>query len=146
MKEGENDCVFCKIIKKKLVASIVYEDDLIIVIMDKQPVNPGHVLIIPKLHIPFMDHSHDEIGSHLFQIGIKITEALKRSNIICEGVNYLLADGEAAGQEIFHAHLHVFPRYAKDGFGFRFSEKYYSPPGRQELDKIAREIKAGLEK
>jgi histidine triad (HIT) family protein len=141
MEKEITNCVFCRIIKRELEASIVYEDEQVIAIMDLQPVNPGHVLVIPKVHIPFIDHAHDEVGAYLFKIGIRINQALKASSIPCEGVNYLLADGEAAGQEVFHAHLHVFPRFKADGFGFRFSEKYYAPTERQELDRIASEIK-----
>ncbi|MCW3101896.1 MAG: hypothetical protein JWO09_336 [Bacteroidetes bacterium] len=141
MKEEHTDCVFCSIIEGRLESSTVYEDDTVIAIMDLQPVNPGHVLVIPKTHLPYIDHAHDDLGAYMFKIGIKINEAIKKSGIPCEGVNYLLADGEAAGQEVFHVHLHVFPRFKADGFGFRFSEKYYAPTERTELDRIAAEIK-----
>jgi histidine triad (HIT) family protein len=144
MDEGNSDCVFCKIIAKKLEASIVYEDETVIAIMDIQPVNPGHVLVIPKKHIPHLDSSHENIASYLFNTAIKINNALKRSPILCEGVNYLLADGEAAGQEVFHAHFHVFPRFKNDGFGFRFNDKYYTLPTREELNKNANAIKSSL--
>ena len=53
----------------------------------------------------------------MFSMGMRVAAALRASDIQCEGVNFFLADGEAAGQEIFHAHLHVFPRFKGDGFG-----------------------------
>ncbi len=59
----------------------------------------------------------------------------------CEGVNLFLADGVAAGQEIFHAHLHVFPRFEGDGFGLRHSPKYYSLPERAALEAVASSIR-----
>jgi histidine triad (HIT) family protein len=144
MKEDLKECVFCRIIEKKEEASIVFEDDQVIAIMDIQPVNPGHVLVIPKKHHSFIGEEENSVGEYMFSIGIKIAAALKKSNIKCEGVNYLLADGEAAGQEIFHAHLHVFPRFKQDGFGFRFSESYYTLPQRSELEKEAALIRAAI--
>jgi histidine triad (HIT) family protein len=59
----------------------------------------------------------------------------------CEGVNLFLADGEAAMQEVFHSHLHVFPRYRGDGFGLKFPPGYADKPGREELDAIAEKIR-----
>jgi histidine triad (HIT) family protein len=140
MKE-ERECIFCNIINGKSEASVVYEDDNAIAIMDIQPVNPGHVLIIPKTHLPFINEANNDTGEYMFKIGLKVAAALKKSGLQCEGVNYLLADGEAAGQEVFHAHLHVFPRFKNDGFGFRFTESYYTLPPREKLNSIAEEIK-----
>jgi histidine triad (HIT) family protein len=62
----------------------------------------------------------------------------------CEGVNLFLADGAAAGQEVFHVHLHVIPRYAGDGFGFHFNPAYYELPKRPELDQLAKQIRSSL--
>ncbi|MCE3279124.1 MAG: hypothetical protein K0S44_1315 [Bacteroidetes bacterium] len=144
MSQETKDCIFCSIIKKTEPASVVYDDDTCIVIMDIQPVNSGHLLVIPKVHIPFVNESQNDIGEHMFQVGIKMASALKSSDIKCEGVNYLLADGEAAGQEVFHAHLHVFPRFKSDGFGFRFPEQYYEMPERKVLDEIAAKIRSAI--
>ena len=144
MKEDKDICIFCKILEGKSESSIVYEDELSIAIMDIQPVNPGHILVIPKEHIPYINDSHQNIGAHLFKIGIQINTALLKSNVRCEGVDYLLANGEAAGQEVFHAHLHIIPRFEKDGFGFKFHDKYHIRPERQELNNIASEIKTLL--
>jgi hypothetical protein len=75
----------------------------------------------------------------------RVAAALRTCGVRCEGVNLFLADGEAAGQEVFHAHLHVFPRYAGDGFGFKFSPNYFVLPPRAELDDIARGIRNALQ-
>lgn len=141
---SQEDCIFCRIIQKTEPASVVYEDDVCIVIMDIQPVNPGHLLVIPKVHVAYLNESQNDIGEHMFKIGIKMASALKSCDVKCEGVNYLLADGEAAGQEVFHAHLHVFPRFKSDGFGFRFPERYYELPERKILDEIASRIKSSI--
>jgi histidine triad (HIT) family protein len=144
MNQEVSNCVFCSIIKKTEPASVVYEDDTCIVIMDIQPVNSGHLLVIPKAHIPYLDEAQNDIGEYMFKVGIKMASALKASDVKCEGVNYLLADDEAAGQEVFHAHLHVFPRFKSDGFGFRFPDKYYERVEKKLLDEIASMIKRSI--
>jgi histidine triad (HIT) family protein len=140
MKTDKN-CIFCKILKGKAQVSIVYEDELSMAFMDIQPVNPGHILVIPKEHAASQDELSDKVTAHLFSVGKKVNAALRKSMVQCEGVNYLLADGAAAGQEVFHIHLHVFPRYKNDGFGFRFSEEYYKKTDRSTLDTIAADIR-----
>jgi histidine triad (HIT) family protein len=78
----------------------------------------------------------------MMQVAQRATAALRASSLKCEGVNYFLADGEAAMQDVFHAHLHVFPRYKGDNFGLRFSPEYYTRrPPRQELDQQAAELR-----
>jgi len=77
----------------------------------------------------------------MFSLGMQVAAALRTSDIQCEGVNFFLADGEAAGQEIFHAHLHVFPRFKGDGFGLQFSPRYFVLPSRSELDEVAERLR-----
>ncbi|MET3037173.1 HIT family protein [Chryseobacterium sp. NRRL B-14859] len=134
------DCVFCKIIKRELPASIVFENDIVIAFMDIQPVNPGHVLVVPKEHKELITELDKELTGELIKVGTQINSAIRKSGIKCEGINYFLADGEAAGQEIFHVHLHVFPRYSGDGFGLQQSEEYYHLPKREELEETAQSI------
>ena len=141
-----NSCVFCEIISGNLPSSKVYEDDACIAFMDIQPVNPGHVLIVPKNHATDLSDLPSSIGMHIFQIAQQVALKLPDSNLRCEGVNLFLAHGEAAGQEIFHVHLHVIPRYKGDGFGFKFGPNYRNPPKREELDTIAAQIKQQPEK
>jgi histidine triad (HIT) family protein len=81
----------------------------------------------------------------MFQAGKMLAEAVRRSGVHCEGVNLFLADGEAAGQEVFHVHLHVIPRFHGDGFGFRFAPDYFELPDRSNLDEVARGIQQVLE-
>lgn len=124
--------------------STVYEDDRVITVMDIQPINTGHMLIFPKNHAAQLADLHPDLGAHMFKVAMKISDALRASSIRCEGVNLFLADGEAAGQEIFHVHLHVFPRFDGDGFGFRLDENYFILPERDELDETASEIRDAL--
>ncbi|ASK28713.1 HIT family protein [Chryseobacterium sp. T16E-39] len=139
------DCIFCKIINRELPASIIHEDDHVIAFMDIQPVNPGHILVVPKVHKELIAEVDEDLTSRMFKIAAKINRAIRKSNIHSEGINYFLADGEAAGQEVFHTHLHIFPRFRNDGFGLRFSENYTQLPQREELDEICVTIKESME-
>jgi len=138
------DCVFCKILASELPSSLVYQDEHCTAFMDIQPVNPGHILVVPITHAPNLAALDEETGGHLFKVGQRVAAALYRSDLHCEGVNFLLADGEVAGQEVFHVHLHVVPRFEGDGFGFKFSPSYFQLPERTELDKISDQIRHKL--
>lgn len=139
-----DNCIFCEIIKGGLPSSKVYEDDTLLAFMDIQPVNKGHVLIIPKQHTELITDLEDTILERMMVLAKKVDQALRKSDIQPEGVNLFLADGEAAGQEIFHAHLHVFPRFKKDGFGFTFPSNYTNKPSRDELEIISQKIQLHL--
>ncbi len=80
----------------------------------------------------------------MFIIAKRLAGALRNSDIRCQGANFFLADGAMAGQEIFHVHLHVLPRYAGDGFGFRFGPHHGQKPARASLDRMAAQIQAAL--
>jgi histidine triad (HIT) family protein len=137
-------CIFCQIINGTLPSSKVYEDEICVAFMDIQPVNPGHVLVVPKAHFADLADLPVEVGAHLFQVAQRIALSLPKTPVKNEGVDLFLANGAAAGQEIFHIHLHVIPRFADDGFGFRFGPNYVNLPERHELDLIAAQIKSQL--
>jgi histidine triad (HIT) family protein len=134
-------CIFCNIIQGQSPVSLVYADEQAIAFMDNRPVNTGHLLVIPRVHAASLAELDPETGSHLFQVGMKLAEALRRSGLPCEGINLYLADGRVAGQEVWHVHLHVLPRFAGDGFGFRFPPGYGSLPNRDLLDQTAAKIR-----
>lgn len=139
------NCLFCKIIAGDLEGTIVYKDEICTALMDIQPINPGHLLVIPNDHSKDLTDLPPESGKHIFAIAQNLAAALRRSGIRCEGINLFLADGKAAMQEVFHFHLHVIPRYDGDGFGFQFSPRYAELPTRDELDKNGFYIKQVLE-
>ena len=139
-----DDCIFCKIIAGAAPASLVYQDESCTAFMDIQPVNPGHLLVVPNRHVDYLAELDEAIGAQMFRVAQRLAQALRQCGVRCDGVNLFLADGEAAGQEIFHVHLHVFPRYHGDGFGFRFGRDYFNKPSRVELDGLARKIQANL--
>ncbi len=118
---------------------MVYEDERTVAFMDIQPVTPGHLLVVPRAHAAYLADLDPEDGGRLFQVGQRAAAALRASERRCEGVNFFLADGEAAGQEVFHVHLHVIPRFIDDGFGLRFPPDYSIRP-RVELDQAAAAI------
>ena len=138
-------CIFCSILAGDLPSTIIYQDDICTGFMDIQPINSGHLLIIPNEHFAGLDDLPPEIGQHIFVVGQRLALALRGSGLQCEGINFFLADGKAAMQEVFHFHLHVIPRYEDDGFGFQFSPRYAELPTRDELEKDAFHIKRALE-
>lgn len=134
-------CPFCKIRDGQLPVSLIHEDDLVMVIVDLNPVNKGHLLIIPKIHSEMMADVAEETLAHMMRLAQRMNVALRKSELPCDGVNLFLADGEAAGQEVFHCHLHVYPRVAGDGFGFRSQKgKHFVRSEREEMDQIASEM------
>tara|TARA_Y100000310_G_C20674879_1_gene812413 strand:+ start:263 stop:688 length:426 start_codon:yes stop_codon:yes gene_type:complete len=135
------NCILCKLVKGEIEVTKIYEDSKVIAVMDIQPINPGHMFIFPKKCVALIKDLDDKIVTHMFKIAKKLNIALRKSGLKCEGVNYFLADGEAAMQEIPHVHLHVFPRYKKDGFGLKFAKKYFKLPPRKELIEAAKKIK-----
>ena len=106
--------------------------------MDIQPVTPGHMLVVPRRHAANLAELEPQDGAHIFQVAQQAAAALRASGLRCEGVNLFLADGEAAGQDVFHVHLHVFPRFSGDGFGLRFGPNYAQRPPRSELEELGR--------
>jgi histidine triad (HIT) family protein len=139
-----NDCVICKLVSGELEVSLVHQDDSCSAFMDIQPVNPGHVLVVPNVHAPYLADLEEEEGAQIFRIAHRVAATLRSGIVKCEGVNFFLADGVAAGQEVFHVHLHVFPRFAGDGFRLVLPPDYSERPDRAELDDLAEKIRSLL--
>jgi histidine triad (HIT) family protein len=139
------DCVFCDIIQGKAPASTVYADEQVIAFMDIQPVNVGHLLVVPKAHASHLADLDAQTCGHMFRVGQQLAGALRASGVPCEGVNLFLADGQAAGQDVSHVHLHVIPRFLGDGFGFHFGPDYGQVLARGSLDQTAAAIRSGLQ-
>lgn len=143
---SDADCPFCKLLAGDAEASFVHRDEVCSAFMDIQPVNPGHLLVVPNRHAAGLSDLGADEGARMFRVAHRLAAALRASGVECEGVNLFLADGEAAMQEVFHAHLHVFPRYRGDGFGLRFAPAYFQKPRRSELDATAEKVKLALAK
>ena len=142
----EISCLFCSMVNGTETYSLVHETEDVLALMDIQPVNPGHVLVVSKTHAAYLADLAPELGGEIFRVGMLVAAGLRRSGVRCEGVNLLLADGAAAGQEVFHLHLHVFPRFEHDGFGLRFGPDNRKRPGRAELERIAARLRDSITK
>ena len=138
------DCIFCRILAGEVPGTFVYRDEQCAAFMDIQPVNPGHVLVVPVRHAPYLADLDAPTAGRMMQVAQRLAAALRASGLRCEGVNLLLADGEAAMQEVFHVHLHAFPRFAGDGFGLRFGPHYRERPQRAELERAAAQIRGAM--
>ena len=111
------NCIFCDILSGKIPASFVYRDERVAAFMDVQPVNAGHILVVPVSHAVGMGDLAEEDGAAVFLTAQRVARALKKSGLRCEGVNLFLADGEAAMQEVFmfiSMFFHDFPAMASD--------------------------------
>lgn len=114
-----NQCIFCD--KNKIITDFVYEDNIVMAFMDMDPINEGHILLVPKEHYLDADEIPDEILTHLMIISKKIVSALKE---IYEPDGYTIMQNGGKFNDIGHYHLHIFPRYINDGFGWIYgSEK-----------------------
>ncbi len=138
---AEASCVFCKIVRRELPASVLAEDADMMAFMDIRPINPGHFLVIPKAHAAHLADLPPGAGGRLFEMARDLAAALRKSGVKAEGVNIHLADEAVAGQEIFHVHLHVYPRFAGDGVGLRMGPRYGTMPKREELERVAAAIR-----
>lgn len=137
----EPSCIFCSIVSGAAPASITYEDEKILGFLTTGPVTPGHLMVIPKQHFACVSEMDEQTGAQLFQASMRMAKALRKSSLRCEGVNWFLADGEAAFQEIFHVHLHVFPRFQGDDF--KLVADWSVHPPREQLDATAEVIRNG---
>ena len=140
-----NGCVFCEIVAGESPASVFYEDDLVLGLMTTGPVTTGHAMVIPKAHAPYLAQLDEEAGRQMWTVAHRAAAALRAASvdsdeIQCEAVSLYLADGLAASQEIFHVHLHVFPRYEGDPFSLVADWSIHPP--REELDRVASQIAA----
>lgn len=130
-----DDCPFCAIARGDAPASVVHEDGESLAFLDVRPANPGHALVIPREHAAGLADLPEATGGHLFRMAMRVAGALRATGRVpTDGVNLFLADGAAAGQDVFHVHLHVIPRTAGDGVTFAADR---GDPDREELDDLA---------
>lgn len=137
------DCIFCEIAAGRAPASIVYQDDEVMAFMDIIPVLPGHLLIIPRTHYRNIFDAPPEVAGKLLETAARLAPAVRQATG-CAGLNCHIANEAAAGQEVWHLHLHLLPRYPGDGFGFRFPSGYGRRASRPELDEMAERIRQAL--
>ncbi|MFH1173562.1 MAG: HIT family protein [archaeon] len=134
-----SDCIFCKIVQGEIPCEKVYEDRNVLAFMDIKPINKGHVLIVHKHHKRDLADLSDEELSAVMRSVRMVAVAVKKATK-ADGFNIGMNNGSAAGQVVFHAHVHVIPRFANDGLQ-SWPEKECA---QDEIASIAKNIRAAL--
>lgn len=132
----ENQCVFCKIIAGEIPSATIYEDDAFKVIMDISPAAKGHAIMLPKKHFANLYEMDDETASKALIVARKVATAMKEE-LGCAGLNLVQNNGEAAGQTVFHFHMHLIPRNQGDSVNVTWKPGSY---GDGEAAQIAAAI------
>ncbi len=135
------NCVFCQIVAGTAPASIAYADSTAVAFLDINPMTPGHLLVVPRVHADGLAELDAETGAQVWRVGQRLAAALRRSSMRTDGVNFYLADGAAAGQEVWHVHLHVIPRWKGDGIKIGYKP---GRPARADLDGNAADLQTAL--
>jgi len=130
-------CIFCKIVRKAEPASCVYEDERVMAFLDIRPMNEGHTLVIPKKHYATIyDVPEDEV-TYLYRIVRRVAWAVKKG-VDAGGISITQHNEAAAGQDVFHVHVHVIPRYEGQRLP-RFEE--IPEANREALEEVAGKIR-----
>lgn len=124
------NCIFCKIIKKEIPCSDVYEDNNFLAFLDIQPVSDGHLLLIPKKHVVWMQEAEDEIISEIFKLTKKLMLVMKK------GINCDYVQVSIVGKDVPHFHIHLIPRYFKDTLSMFPTKKYKDGESSEAAKKI----------
>jgi histidine triad (HIT) family protein len=121
----QSNCIFCKIIAGEIPSATVYEDDDFKAIMDIFPAAKGHIIILPRKHSANLFELDDEIAAKALLIARKLAKAMKEE-LKCDGINLLQNNGEAAGQSVFHFHIHLIPRFNGDQIKMAWTQGKYA--------------------
>lgn len=128
----DENCIFCKLANGDIPTATLYEDDDFRVILDAGPAAKGHALIIPKEHYANLYELSDELAAKVLVLAKKMITKL--TDILgCDGYNIVQNNGEAAGQTVFHFHLHMIPRYKDDGVGVTWKVGELKEEDKEEL-------------
>jgi len=128
---NDPNCTFCKIIAKELPSEEIYEDSHVVVILDINPVNPGHLLVIPKDHSPDFISTPEEILHQIVTAAKKVAEPMMKATG-ATAFNIAVNNGHDAGQAVMHTHMHVIPRHHNDGHKM-WTQKPYPDGGMDEM-------------
>lgn len=131
----EENCIFCKIANGDIASATIYEDEDFRVFLDLNPATRGHALIVPKEHYANLFELDEELCGKVFLLARKIGMRMKEK-LGCDGLNLVQNNGEAAGQTVFHFHLHLIPRYKEDEAGITWKPGSLSPEDRDELTAL----------
>lgn len=133
----DKNCVFCRINNNEIPSATIYEDEDFKVIMDISPAAKGHAIMIAKRHIANIFELDEKTAGAAFNLASKIAKAIK-DELHCDGINILQNNGEAAGQTVFHFHIHIIPRYKNDTVLFTYKHDSYGEGEAQALSEAIR--------
>ena len=133
----KESCLLCQIIEGKIPSKKVYEDDLILAVLDVNGANPGHCFVFPKNHYPILEQVPDPEIAKLFQVANKISSAIFE-NLGVQGTNIFAANGVPAGQTVAHFMLHVIPRVENDNINLQWQPKQLTE---EEMSTVELKIK-----
>jgi histidine triad (HIT) family protein len=134
---ADEDCIFCKIVAKQAPASVVYEDEAVMSFLDIRPLNLGHTQVIPKAHFVDIFDVPVELLSRVHAVAKHVAPAVKKA-AEADGISIIQQSGKAAGQDIFHLHVYVVPRFEGQKLP-RFSELQLV--ARPKLNDMAKKIR-----
>lgn len=135
------DCIFCKIVNGEIPGEKVYEDEEVVGIMDINPANKGHALVLPREHYETYTDLPDELAGKIAKVTKKVANGVLKATGV-EGYNILNNNHKVAGQLVGHVHFHVIPRYENDGIKIDMPTKEYED---NELSDYAQKIKDSME-
>ena len=136
----KKQCIFCQIVSGKVQARKVYENDKVIAILDINPANPGHTLLLTKEHYSIMPQLPDDEVAYVFMVVKSLSNSMLRS-IDAQGTNIIVANGVAAGQRAQHFMVHVIPRKENDGVNFVLPQKTME---QNEIEAVGNKLIASL--
>ena len=136
-----SECIFCKIAAKEIPATVIYEDEQVLVLMDIGPIIKGHALVIPREHYDPVTETPDRILAPLHLTAKRVAQA-QMNALGADGVNIMQNNGKASGQEVPHIHIHVIPRFIGDGHHWNWNAGKYEDP--DELEKLAGKLRECL--
>ena len=128
----DDKCIFCKIANGEIPSATLFEDEDFRVILDLGPATKGHALILPKNHFANLFEIPEEVEAKAFVLAKKIATKMKKV-FACDGVNIVQNNGIAAGQTVFHFHIHLIPRYEQDGAGVSWKPGTLTDDARDEI-------------
>ena len=135
-----DSCIFCKIANGQIPSSSIYEDENVRVILDIAPAAKGHAILLIKQHAANIFELEGELAGKVFSVVPKVAQALKEE-LGCDGMNILQNNGEAAGQTVFHLHIHFIPRWKDDSVQIKWQTGSYAEG---EAENFAERVRARL--
>lgn len=136
------DCLFCKIVAGEIPSIKVYEDSRVVAFMDINPINQGHLLVIPRNHAATIYDIEPEDLTAVYSAAQRLARALKKA-LDQPGLNLIQSNGRAASQVVDHFHLHLIPRWPDDAFA-QVMNWNLTPGDMDQIKDTAEKIKTAL--